>query len=448
VLTPPRAAQAIFQKLTPAFTAQTAQRLQTLTLGAILVVGRRTFTHILAFLAILVQGHFVSYYRAFSRAHWLSWKLGRFLAALVIDLVPPEDPIFVLADTTVTEHRGPKVYGKGKHRDAVRSSHTFTAWRWGHRWVALCVAVQLISVVSRRWALPVLVALYRTESTNEAEGRRHKTPADLARQLMRLLLGWFPERKFIFVADGEFSSHEMARFARRHRRRLTFVGKFYADAALYELPPPYPGFGRPRVKGTKRPQPQEVVAAATPWPTQVRWYGGERRRVGLVNGKGYWHKSGHGLVPVRWVYVEDREGTHRPEYFFSTDPDMSVRQIVESYTLRWSIEVTFQEIRAHLGFNTTRHWSPKAVLRVEPWLTGLFSIVTLTWQTHLRRHVPRTAKQAWYAKEEPTFADALRTVRERIWEETVFAAPAVAVDVQKLLPQIRKILVHWLTNAV
>lgn len=447
MLNPPRAAQAIFQKLAPAFTAQTAVRMQTLVLGAILVSGRRTFTHILAFLAGLVQGHYSTYYRVFSRAPWLSLQVGRILATLVIELVPRDEPIFVLADTTVSEHRGAKVYGKGRHRDAVRSTHSYTAWRWGHQWVALCVAVQLVSVVSRRWALPVLVALYRNESVNQAEGRRHKTQGDLSRQLMRLLLAWFPERKFIFVADGDFSSHEMARFARRHRRRLTFVGKFYADAALYAPPPPYSGKGRPRVKGAKQPAPQEVVAGASPWPTNVNWYGGGRRNVGLVNGKGHWHKSGFGLVPIRWVYVEDYSGTHRPEYFFSTDPQMSIRQIVESYTLRWSIEVTFEEIRAHLGFNTTRHRCAKAVQRVEPWLMGLFTLVTLIWQQHLHRHAPQTAAHPWYTKQEPTFADALRTVRVLIWEESILASPLLPEGLQKLTAKPREILLHWLTQA-
>jgi len=265
---------------------------------------------------------------------------------------------------------------------------------------------------------------------------------------MRLLLAWFPERKFIFVADGDFSSHEMARFARRHRRHLTFVGKFYADAALYALPPVYSGSGRPRVKGAKQPSPQEIVAGATPWRAKVNWYGGGRRQVGLVSGKGHWYKSGFGLVSVRWVYVEDRQGTHRPEYFFSTDPEMSVRQIVESYTMRWNIEVTFEEIRAHLGFNTTRHRCAKAVQRVEPWLMGLFTIVTLIWQQHLRRHPARTAERPWYTKEEPTFADALRTVRELIWVESVFEHPMLPVGLQKLSAKPRGILLHWLTQAV
>jgi hypothetical protein len=304
-----------------------------------------------------------------------------------------------------------------------------------------------IPCISRRWALPVLVALYRPESVNQAEGRRHKTPGDLARSLMRVLLAWFPERTFILVGDGDFSSHEMARFARRHRKRLVFVGKFYADAALYEPPPPYAGHGRPRVKGGKCPSPQEVVIPTKGWATCVAWYGGQSRKVSLTGGEGSWHKSGRGLVELRWVYVEDREGTHRPEYFFSTNPQMPLKQIVEYYTLRWAIEVTFEEIRLHLGLGTTRHWSKAAVQRVEPWLFALFSVVTLVYVEHLRRNPPRPRSYPWYRKSEATFADGLAVVRHLIWVESVFTHPLLAKGMQKLSAKTQEILVNWLTQA-
>ena len=35
-----------------------------------------------------------------------------------------------------------QVYGKGCHRDPVRSTHSFTAYRWGHKWVVLAVLVR------------------------------------------------------------------------------------------------------------------------------------------------------------------------------------------------------------------------------------------------------------------------------------------------------------------
>jgi hypothetical protein len=147
------------------------------------------------------------------------------------------------------------------------------------------------------------------------------------------------------------------------------------------------------------------------------------------------------------VYVEDREGTHRPEYFFSTDPQMSARQIVEAYTLRWSIEVTFEEIRAHLGFNTTRHWTKTAVQRVKPWLMTLFTVVTLIRIEHLRHRPLRIPSWPWYSKDEPTFADALQAVCHQIWLESVFTHPVLAPGLQKLSPQPPKNLLHWLTQA-
>ncbi len=117
-----------------------------------------------------------------------------------------------------------------------------TAWQRRRLRVVLAV-VTPVPGVSRPWALLGLIALYRNPDPSEAEGRRHKTPSDLARVLMHRLLTWFPERKFTLVGDGGYSSHAMARFARHFRRRLTFVGRFYADARLDDKPPPYAGTG-------------------------------------------------------------------------------------------------------------------------------------------------------------------------------------------------------------
>lgn len=443
----PQVAQPILDQFAPVFRPRTLARMQWMVLGAILLRGRRTFTRILILLASLVQGHYSTFYRLFSRPRWSCWKAGRILAHLIIEAVPLCEAIVVLTDTTVSEHPGRKVYGKGKHRDAVRSSHSFTAWLWGHKRVVVAIAVT-IPFVNRRWALPVMVALYRPESVNQQEGRRHKTPAQLARGLMRVLMGWFPEKQFIFVGDGEFSSHETARFARKHRRQLTYVGRFYADANLYEPPPAYSGKGRPRVRGEKQPAPQDVVAQGdAPYHTSVAWYGGEVRQVALRGQVGHWYKGGHGLVTLRWVYVEDRDGTHRPEYFFSTDPNMNLKTIVEYYTLRWNIETTFQEVRAHLGFASTRHRSAPAVRRVEAWLLILHSIISLIYIRHLKDHKPQLPCLPWYAKQQPTFADAITQVRRLIWLESIFTTPLFSKGIQKLTTRTTNLLIDHLTQA-
>src|ERR671917_467897 len=106
---------------------------------------------------------------------------------LLLSLAPADGPIPLAGDDTVESHPGRKVHGKARHRDPVRSSHGYTAWRYGHKWVVLAVLVRF-PFATRPWALPVLVALYRTPEWDQAHARRHKTPARLLRQLTAVLL--------------------------------------------------------------------------------------------------------------------------------------------------------------------------------------------------------------------------------------------------------------------
>jgi hypothetical protein len=132
----------------------------------------------------------------------------------------PTGPIFLAGEDTVAEHPGPKVFGKGRHRDGVRSTHSYTAYRWSHKWVVISILVTL-PCATRPWALPVLVALYRSPEWEQVHRRRHKTPAHLARLLLALLIRWFPERQFIFVGDTGYGTSETARFCSKHRHHLT-----------------------------------------------------------------------------------------------------------------------------------------------------------------------------------------------------------------------------------
>lgn len=394
----------------------------------------------------LVPGHSSTYHRVFSRAVWSLWPLGKLLDWAILRHIPPDQPVLVPMDDTTAQHRSKKVYGKGCHHDAVRSSHTHMVWRWGHRWVVLAISVKF-PFTSRRWALPVLVALYRPKELNQAEGRRHKTAPDLARQLMAVLIHWFPKRKFVFLGDGGYASHELARFSYRHRHHATLVSRFHGDANLYAPPPERTGRkGRPRVKGRKLSTPEQVVARGKRIPATVSWYGGANRRVELVSGTGHWYKAGKGLVPIRWVFVHDLQGTHRDEYFYTTEPTLSPEQIVSWFTARWPIETTFQEIRAHLGFETPRQRVAKSVLRTAPCLLGLFSIICLIFAEHAKRHRIRVRTTAWYSKKEPTFSDAIATVRRLFWCETIFAKAFHSDAFQKIPGRLRNLLLDHLSQ--
>ena len=403
----------------------TARRFLALMLGAILTTGRRTISNLLRALRGLAPGHPSSYHRVFSRRRWSLWPLARGLADLILRHWVPDGSVSLAGDDTVDEHRGAHVYGKGRHRDPVRSTHSYTAYRWGHKWVVLAILVRF-PFATRPWALPVLVALYRSPEWDRQHGRPHKTPAQLLRQLVALLLHWFPGRHFTLTGDGGYGSHEMARFAHRHRRRLTLVSRFVADAQLYEPPPvitgPRPAH-RPRKKGAKQPTPAATVATTAPadrTACNVSWYGGGRRDIEVVTGTGNWHRNGEGLVPLRWVHVRDRTGTHRDDYLFGTDPEMAATGVVETYTGRWSIETTLQEMRAYLGLETTRGWKEATVLRLAPCLFGLFSVVAVLYAL-LPARTRAAGQVAWPGKAETTFSDAITAVRRWLWVDWVFA---------------------------
>ena len=131
-----------------------------------------------------------------------------------------------------------------------------------------------------------------------------------------------------------------------------------------------------------------------------------------------WHTPGQKPVLVRRVLVVDPDGKYRPEAFFSTDTQLTPIQIVEYFVLRWGVEVTFEESRRHLGVETQRQWTDKAIARSTPALMGLFSIVCLMALRLIsagKELIPQTT--AWYQKQDATFSDVLTFVRRYIWAD-------------------------------
>jgi hypothetical protein len=427
----PRSAASITDAFCGCCSARVFDRLVTLLIGWLLAPRRRCVTSMLRLLAASVDGHWSDYHRVLSQARYSMLALARVLATLVLRLVPEDQPAILCVDDTVTRHRGPKVYGRCCHRDPVRSSHDVTVFCWGHRWVVLAVAVKL-PWASRPWALPVLAALYRNRTWCQEHKRRFKTWPQLARQLAALMLRWFPRRRFYLLGDGGFATRDLACFAYRHHDRLTLLTRFYDDAALNAKPRLKGrygrGMGRPPRYGMKLTSPGQTVQRAGDRLAHARvdWYGGGRRDVRLLSGVGGWQRHSQPLVPLRWVYVRDEQGTHRDEYFMSTDPAMRPERIVSLYTARWPLETTFQECRAQLGLETPRQRCEKSVLRTTPMLLALYSLVVLMYSAlpaTRRRTTPRELGTPWWDKQEPTFADVLADVRCELWRAVLSQIP-------------------------
>lgn len=425
----------------------TAKRVVFLMLAAILVTGNRTVANLLRLISLVERLNPSTYHRVLSHRRWDSMRLARIIIGFMLERYVPLAVVRLCGDETVDGHRGKKVYGKARHRDAVRSSHSHTVFRYGHKWIVLAILVQF-PFCSRPFALPILVALYRDQATDARDGRRHKTPVELMCGLLALLMRWFPQRKWRFAGDGGYGTHEFARFAHRHRKRLVLVSKFFADANLYELPPQRTAGtnGRPRKKGAALPKPASVVRSGKAKRLKVRWYGGGWRDVEVVTGSGNWFKSGHGLVPISWVFVRDLKGTHRDEYFFTTDPSMSTKAIIEMYGARWNIETTFQEMRSYLGLETTRGWSRTTVLRMAPCLFVLYSLVVLLYDM-LPARQRATPLISWKGKQTLAFSDMITRVRLHLWREWVFVQVPGSEAIRKLSPHTRKLIDYGLCQA-
>jgi len=239
--------------------------------------------------------------------------------------------------------------------------------------------------------------------------------------MMVVVRGWFPTRAIVLVVDGGLAAVKLGLRCCRLGLPVTYVSRLRLDAALYDPPLPAPASKRgPKAKkGARQPSLQaRVTDPATVWTTvTVAWYGGTAREVDLASGTALWYTPGYDPLPLRWVLVRDRatKKSFAPQAFFATDQDATAVQIVEWFVLRWNEEVTFEEVRAHLGVETQRQWSDLAIARTTPALLGMVSLITLLgYRLTVETPMPvRTA--AWYTKRTATFADVIALVRRHLW---------------------------------
>lgn len=97
-----------------------------------------------------------------------------------------------------------------------------------------------------------------------------------------------------------------------------------------------------------------LVDSQTQWQTIKvnRWYGEGERQVQVFTGTAVWYHTGKPVVLIRWVLVRDPLGKFESQALLSTNKEYSPKQILEWFVRRWQMEVTFEEVRAHLGMET------------------------------------------------------------------------------------------------
>lgn len=417
MLTLPEPIITLLMPFRPLFHRSTWVKGQVLLIGAILAVGKRTVTAALRVMGLSDESDYSKYHQVLNRAVWSPYRVAELLLALLMHYLDEGDgPLVFGIDETIERRWGQKITARGIYRDAVRSSKSHFVKTSGLRWLSL-MWLTAIPWAQRIWALPFLTVLAPSEGYYEASVRGHKKLTDWARQMIFQLRRWIPHRQLVVVADYGYAALDLLHACQQLSNPVTMITRLRLDAALYEPAPPYSGVGRPRKKGKRLPTLETVLnSAQTVWQTvTVTWYDHTPRTMEIVSDTAVWYHSGKPPVPIRWVLVRDPQGDYDTVALFSTDPDLAPVQIVNWFVQRWRVEVTYEEVRTHLGVETQRQWSDKAIARTTPALLGLFSWITLVAHLLVQQRQVSVRQAAWYVKVRPTFSDAISWVRQAIW---------------------------------
>ena len=437
MLTLPDAIVAVLVPFATLFTNPTWQKAQLLLVGAILTPGQRTVAAALRVMGRSNQDDYARYHEVLNRAVWSPREGARILLMLLLQYLDRGDsPLVFGIDETLERRRGAKISARGIYRDAVRSSRQQLVKASGLRWISL-MWLGPVPWAGRYWALPVLTVLAPSSRYHQQQGRRHKKITDWARQMIMQLRRWLPHRPIVLVGDNGYAVLDLLHCCQSLREPVTLIARLRLDAALYApAPPRQPGQnGRPPLKGPRRPSLKTLLERAdVAWETAaVAWYDGTTRIVELTSQTAVWYRSGKPAVTIRWVLIRDPQGAFDPQALLCTDPAADPTQILEWFVLRWQLEVTFQEVRTHLGVETQRQWSDLAIARTTPVLLGLFSWTTLAAHLLQQEHPITQRTAAWYDKPSPTFVDAIALVRRHLWLASEgFSLSAVSTDTQEL----------------
>ena len=402
-----------------------------LLIGAILAPGERTVAAILRVMGYADEKQFQNYHRVLNRAKWSSRELSRRLLVLLVGLfVGTDAPIVMGIDETIERRRGRKIAARGVYRDPVRSSKAFFVKTNGLRWISMMLLTQ-IPWAQRVWALPFLTVLAPSERYHQERKMRHKTITDWAWQMIVQVTRWLPGRRLVFVTDGTYAVLEFLLKISRLPQACA-ITRSRLDACLYDPAPAREAGKRGRTALKGKAQPKLAARLSDPntqWQKHtLSWYGGTTRQMEIATETALWYQSPVPPVAIRWVLIRDPAGQYEPTALLCTDQTVDAVQIVEWFVLRWSLEVTFHEVRDHLGVETQRQWSDLAILRTTPALLGLFSLVTIFAQQLLQGQALPVRQAAWYTKALPTFSDTLAFVRQHLSPSAFFSVSSTQGD--------------------
>lgn len=447
--------QSTISAFSVAFRKDVWPKAELLLTGAIICPGSRTVCNLLRSVGLQGAHCFPKYHRVLSQDKWSAkWLAGVLLRLLVDAFVPAGQALVFGVDDTIERRWGAKISKRGIYRDPVRSSKSHFVKCSGLRWLSLMLITGLPWLKAGvYWALPVLTALCPSERYYQSRGKRAKTLGDWARQLITWLSrkAEVLNRPIYLTGDGSFAVYEL--FMHAKSLQVGMIARMKLTARLFHLPPrkwpkskpgPKPPVGKRLLSMEKRLTDKRIK-----WTKVLfsHWYGKRSKEMLISSGVAIWHKSNKIMVQVKWVLVKDPEGKLEPVLLACTDTELSAEKIVSFFVRRWRVEVTFAEVRRHLGMETQRQWSDLAIERATPCLLALMSIVCLMANVLHQRAPIRPNATAWYRKTAVTFSDVLSAVRLEIWRKAELSRRPFQGDVNSYFTKVRH-LWFLLTQAV
>lgn len=266
------------------------------------------------------------------------------------------------------------------HHDPLRSTQKRPFFSFGHSWVVFSLHLSFPFAPGKVWALPILVRLYRkrknsklapgrngkpeSKQTGQATEKQYRTRPQLALEMIQAVARWLGPRKLRVLGDSEYAGGSISRHLPVN---VELISRMTRNAALYEPPPlQAPGRGRPRKKGARLSNPIQMAQDnQRSWiKTTVRLYG-RKVKVWYKSVDALWYSSA-GQRWLRIVVVRDPSGRRRDDCFFSTDLTLKPPPILETFALRWSLEVCFRDVKQFLGFEDPQNRVSKATQRTAP----------------------------------------------------------------------------------
>jgi len=316
------------------------------------------------------------------------------------------ETVFVVADDTLANKRGLKVFGTGMHYDPMLSSRGLKITRWAHSWFVLGVIVRFPLWPERPFCLPILFRLYLNQKSAAKHRRTYQTRPQLAVTLLHILCQHEKNTAFHLLADSSYGGESVLS---KLPDNCDLTSRLLINARLHAAPPERkPGTnGRPRKRGQRLANPGQMLEQRGRRIT-IELYG-RSTRMRFVDTVARVFR-----VPerdLRIVATEALAGGRGREVFYSTCHTADAVSILQWYAQRWCIEVTFRETKQFLGFQEPQGWTRKAVERTAPTAMLLYGLIVYWFATVGHKHFRRFPRPWYTRKRNASFREMLATLR-------------------------------------